>query len=111
MRGEDKEAWLNYKLPIMMALAAAQEPVPIDKIEEFSGVRERKRVITALQKEEWGQFLQVQGTTTEDKYYSLYHASFREFLSKKDELEEGVRLIQADLKIADSLLSKLHGGK
>jgi hypothetical protein len=97
MHGDNMEEWFNYKLPILMVLAAVKEPVSIEMIEEFSGVRDRKRVTAALQKEQWGQFLQVEGATAKDKRYSLYHASFRDFLAKKDELEEGVSIIRAGL--------------
>lgn len=109
MRGKDTEAWFKYKLPILRVLAAVKEPVSIDMIEKFSGVRERERIIAALQKEEWGQFLQIEGTSSKDRRYSLYHASFRDFLSKKDEVEVEVRLIEGDENIANFFISKLRG--
>ena len=102
MRDVNKEAWFGYKLPILMVLAAAKEPISINMIEKFSRVRERNRIIDALGKEEWGQFLE----TTPDKRYSLYHASFRDFLAKKDELEEGVSTIRTEQQIFDALIPR-----
>jgi nucleoside phosphorylase len=102
MRDADKETWFRYKLPILMVLAAAKESISIDMIEKFSGVRERDRIIDALGKEEWGQFLE----TTPDKRYSLYHASFCDFLAKKDELEEGVSTIRTEQQIFDALIPR-----
>src|SRR5207248_4592603 len=100
MRDKNEEAWHRYKLPILMYLVAADEPISVDMLQKFSGIRERTRITTALGERGWGQFLD---RSRDRRYYSLYHASFRDFLAKKDELEEGVSIRQAELRIADAL--------
>jgi len=83
MHGTDDEAWFNYKLPVLMALAAAEFPLTLEMIQEFSGVHDPKRVSALLGKRQWGQFLiGTQG------YYSIYHASFQDFLTSLDELKD-----------------------
>ena len=113
MRGRDLEAWFEYKLPVLLALAAAEYSVSIEMIMDFSRVQERRRVVSVLQEEEWGQFLHKEEVPFEgstQKRYSLYHASFQEFLAKKDEVEEGINFMGARVNITDSLTSELFGG-
>jgi len=112
MRGEDAEVWLSYKLPIMMALVAAELPISVDLISDFSGVWDRRRVLAMLQPERWGQFLHKEAVPHEGTAqwrYSLYHASFKDFLGDKDEVEDGVSIISAKRKITASYRSKLFG--
>jgi archaellum biogenesis ATPase FlaH len=113
MRDRNNEEWFNYKLPIIMVLAAAEKPISIDLIEKFSGVQDRNRINRTLGKEEWGQFLYVDDTKTMIKanLYSLYHFTFREFLAKKDELEQGVNMMLYKLKIVDTITSELFGDR
>jgi hypothetical protein len=89
MRGKDDEAWFNYKLPILWALAIKNQPLPVESIAKFSGVRDINRVVAMLQPRAWGQFLNIEKDTVDGetvKLYSLYHATFQEFLRQKDEL-------------------------
>ena len=110
MRGKDEEAWFKYKLPIIMALTVVKRPVSIDLIVEFSGVKERPRIRGVLQ--EWAQFLHEERAKYEDnlqKRYSMYHASFHDFIASKEEVEdERVSLKEAHKKIADVLWKKLY---
>jgi hypothetical protein len=113
MQGTDDEVWFKYKLPVLMALAAAEAPVTIDMIQAFSGVQERARVVALLQEGQWGQFLHKEEvpSSTQNRY-SIYHASFREFLAKKEEIKEaGVNFIDAKRRINASYRSRLrrHG--
>jgi hypothetical protein len=89
MRGKDDEAWFKYKLPILWALAIKNQPLPVESIAKFSGAGDINRVVTMLQPRAWGQFLNIEKDTVDGetvKLYSLYHATFQEFLRQKDEL-------------------------
>lgn len=83
MHGTYDDEWFNYKLPVLMALAAAEFPLTIDMIQEFSGVHDKKRVGVLLGKRQWGQFL-----IEAQERYSIYHASFQNFLMDLDELKD-----------------------
>ncbi len=111
MRGQDEESWFNYKLPVIMALTVVKEPVSIDLIADFSKVQERPRIREVLQ--EWGQFLHEEEVPYEgslQKRYHVYHASFHDFIAKKEEVkDERVSLKEAHKKIADDLYSELFG--
>lgn len=112
MRGKDMEAWFNYKLPVLMELAAAEYPVSINMIQQFSKVRDRARIVAVLQEDVWGQFLHVNVVSYDggmQKRYSLYHPSFQDFLLRKDEFEEGVSFIDARKSIISSFTSELFG--
>ncbi len=94
MKKQDEDAWLRYKLPVIMALTVAAEPVPLDAVRAFSGVEDPVRVLSVLR--DWQAFLhedRVPGDKGgEEKRYRLYHLSFLEFLKKKDEVEVSFRL-------------------
>lgn len=111
MRGRDKEAWFQYKLPIVMALTAVKKPISIDLIADFSGVQQRSRIHDVLQ--EWQQFLyEVQQSLNGklQKCFRIYHASFHDFIADKEEIaDERVSLVAAHQKIADSLVADLYG--
>jgi len=111
MRGISEEAWLDYKLPVMIALSIVKEPVSIDLLAEFSKVSDRRRIISVLR--EWQQFLyerKVEYQGAMQKRYRVYHDSFREFIAGKDEVEgEHVSLKKAHGIIADSLWEELFG--
>lgn len=113
MRGKDEEAWFKYKLPVVMALTVVKEPVSIDLIADFSKVQERARVREVLY--EWGQFLHEEQIPYEgglQKRYHVYHASFHDFIAKKEEVEdERVSRKEAHKQIADVLWSELFGNE
>lgn len=113
MRGKDEEAWFKYKLPVVMALTVVKEPVSIDLIADFSKVQERARVREVLH--EWGQFLHEEQVPYEgglQKRYHVYHASFHDFIAKKEEVEdERVSRKAAHKQIADVLWSELFGNE
>ena len=110
MRSKD-EAWFQYKLPVVMALTVVKEPVSIDLIADFSNVRDRARIREVL--DEWEQFLHEEPVPYEgglQKRYHVYHASFHDFIAKKEEVEEErVSRKEAHKKIADDLYSELFG--
>lgn len=105
MRGQGEEAWFKYKLPIIMALTVTKKPVPIDLIADFSEVKELPRIRTVLQ--EWAQFLheeQVEYQGSLQKRYSIYHASFHDFIAKKEQVvDERVSRKEAQKKITSKM--------
>ena len=120
IRSVDREAWLSYKLPIVMALTRVKLPVSIDLIAKFSGVEERSRIRSVLQ--DWGQFLHqevVDNAGEPQKRYRIYHESFLDFIAELDEVNdsvgeraeraEGVDISQTNKKIADVLWQGLYG--
>ena len=113
MRGLNEPAWIEYKLPVMIALSIVKEPISIDRIAAFSKVTDPRRIFSVLR--EWEQFLyerKVDYQGNLQKRYRLYHDSFREFIAGKDEVEgEYVNLKNAHRMIADSLLAGLLEGE
>ncbi len=113
MRGENEEAWFRYKLPVIMALTGVKEPVSIDLIADFSGVQERARIREVLH--DWGQFLHEEQILYKDglqKRYYVYHASFHDFIAKKEEVDdERVSRKAAQEKFADLYWSELFDDK
>jgi len=109
MRGQDEDAWFKDKLPVVMALTVVEEPVSIDLIQDFSGVRDRPRIRDVLH--QWAQFLHEEESEYEgrlQKHYSVYHASFHEFIASKEEVkDERVSRYEARKKIVDDLAGDL----
>jgi hypothetical protein len=110
MRGQDEDAWFRYKLPVVMSLTVAREPVSIDLIAEFSGVQERARIRAVLN--EWSQFLHQEQVDYEggvQRRYRIYHASFHDFIAEKEEVaDERVSRRAARQRIADLLWKDLY---
>ena len=111
MRVQSENAWVEYKLPIVIALSIVKEPVSLELISEFSQVKDIRRIRAVLH--EWQQFLYESRSEYEgnlQKRWRVYHDSFREFIASKDEVEdEHVSLIKAHSIIADSLWGQLFG--
>lgn len=87
MRGEDEEAFLEWKQPVLLTLAVTPEPLPLELIVRLSGVP-RPRVQRAL--ELWRPFLHLTHPlrgSGEPALYSVYHQSFREFLEQQSDVE------------------------
>ncbi len=106
MKELDSQGWIEYKLPVLVALTVAKEPISMDLIAEFSHVQDRARIQVAL--EEWSQFLQPVEAQDDDgrpqKRYRLYHDSFNDFMARKDQVKEkGVDLVAAHRQVADAL--------
>lgn len=98
------------KLDIVYILSEVRQPVPRKLIASFAGVDE---VVVQETLTEWGQFLhediaEEDGTTS--RRYSVYHASFRDFLHRQDVIsaaETNTETING--MIADDLWNKLFG--
>ncbi|MGH3222399.1 MAG: hypothetical protein ACRDPY_27525 [Streptosporangiaceae bacterium] len=84
MKGIDEEAWLSWKLPVITVLAAAREPLTVREIALMSGVSNRARAVAVLK--DWLQFLDDAPVTRDGNpvtAYRIFHASFKEFLSRE----------------------------
>ncbi len=106
MRKQSDNAWLEYKLPILVALSIAPEPVSIERIADFSRVQDHNRIFSVL--DEWQQFLDEQEVEYEgslETRYQVYHESFREFIASQKE----VNLTKAYRLIADKMREEIHG--
>ncbi|MCB8951920.1 MAG: ATP-binding protein [Ardenticatenales bacterium] len=87
MKGRDENAWFQYKLPIIVALTTVPEPVWIELIKDFSKVTSTSRISAVL--EEWKEFLheeQIEYMGDVRPCYRLYHASFYDFMSDKQQV-------------------------
>jgi hypothetical protein len=111
MKELDTQGWYDYKLPVLVALTVAKEPISTNLIADFSGVKDRTRIQEAL--EEWSQFLQPIEAQDDDgqaqKRYRLYHESFHDFVGAKDQVKEkGVDLKGVHKQVADALWESLY---
>ena len=113
MRSRDEDAWFNYQLPVLQALTVVKEPVSMDLVVDFSGVKDRRRIRGVLV--EWDAFLykgdfEKEETGRWQKRYRLYHDSFHDFIAAKEEVaEERVDLKAAHGKISAVLWREFYG--
>ena len=94
------------KIKIIYLLAEVREPVSRSLIAEFAEVNQltMQEVLN-----EWSQFLYEQRVEMHTRY-SLYHASFRDFLHRKDIIKAaGVTIQGINALIANNLWGKLVG--
>lgn len=112
MRGLNEQDWFDYKLPVILALTVAKEPISIELLGDYSGIYQLPRIRNVLT--DWAQFLHTEEVEYEgqkQKRYRIYHASFQDFISRKEDvLDERVSRQQASKRIADSLLRDWEKG-
>ncbi len=97
--------WFDYRLPVILALTVVKKPISMTLIMKYSEVNDKRRVREVLH--DFDQFLYAvdmeydrQRTTC----YRWYHASFFDFISKKEEVaEELVDLRKANEKVANKM--------
>jgi mRNA-degrading endonuclease toxin of MazEF toxin-antitoxin module len=111
MRSRDETDWFDDQLPVLVALTAVREPVSIGLLADFSKIADVRRIRRVLQ--EWDQFLYTAQTPGGDeqprKRFRLYHASFHDFITAKDEIgDERVHLKQVHADIAGALLRETY---
>lgn len=113
MRGEAGDSWFEYKLPVLVALAAVPEPLSIRRIQDYTKISKASRIQAVL--EEWKSFLSEESLSnqnTTEKLYRLYHSSFFDFISRKQEVKEERVDLEAMLsQIADVQLNELYNRK
>lgn len=104
-----KDDWLTYHLPVIMVLAVANEPVSIDLIVQLLEGLEQARVRYVL--EEWEQFLHItfpNARKDEQKKYSIYHASFNDFIAMLESIQDtGVDRRRARKEVTDAIMKEL----
>lgn len=94
------------KIKIVYILAEVREPVSRNLICDFSD-EDALTVQEVL--DEWDQFLHEQQIDSQTRY-SVYHASFRDFLHRKDIVQAaGVTIKEINALIADDLWEDLFG--
>jgi hypothetical protein len=82
-RWRARDGWQSLSLPLLAALGAAQEDLPLDLLCSIHGVADRAAARDLL-KEQWRPFLVVSGSA--EPRFRLYHASLREFLDGRADL-------------------------
>jgi len=100
MREGDPTAWFDYKLPVLVALTIAKEPISLELISKFSQVKQSAHIHEVLA--EWAGFLQpaeVEEAGERETRWRLYHDSFHDFIAAKDQ----VKGEQVDLKVAHGM--------
>jgi hypothetical protein len=111
MRGRDEAGWFSHKLPVIMALTVAREPLSIDQLCVYARIARRAQVRAVLR--EWAPFLEEHATAAAgppETRYRLYHSSFFDFVAAKQEVaDERVDLSAAHGKIADAMWADLGG--
>ena len=108
MRGQDEEAWFNYKLPVVMALTVVDVPVTTEALAQLARVKQRSRVQGVLR--DWQQFLTIVEMSEGPKRYRIYHASFLDFIAAQEEVqEERVSRYDARNVIIDEMIETLFG--
>ena len=109
LKGLDETAWFDYKLKVLVGLTLFKEPVSVHMIAQYTGVPHLARIRTVLQ--EWGQFLDVEEKVQGDrleKYYSIYHASFYDFVAAKEVVQdERFTLEETEKRMADQIKKQL----
>jgi hypothetical protein len=112
MRSRDEDSWLEHQLPVLIALTVVKEPISMDLIRKFSGVEDRRRIRAVLN--EWEPLLYTTSNQDEagqiQKRYRLYHASFHDFVTAKDEVaDEHIDLTRANARIGNVLFEEMYG--
>jgi len=109
-RWRKDEKWYDLYLPILTALAAAQESCTLDHILDWAGIEaqkgERSR-LKGIMKEQWRPFQAISGEGKKEKY-RFYHTTVREFFEGKFE-KNG--LLQPEIDLVNELseaTSEMH---
>jgi hypothetical protein len=108
MKGQDLDQWFAYKLPTIVGLTIAQEPISVDQI-VFLIKLKRSQVREVLT--DWQQFIHEEDSEFDGKQvtqYRLYHLSFFEFVAAKAEVaDEHVDLKAMHAQFSDSMWAEL----
>ena len=111
MRQQSELDWFDYKLPVIIALTVVKEPMPIERLANFSYIEDKRKIRAVLK--DFDQFIyktDVGYDGGKQRRYRWYHASFFEFIAKKEEVaDERVDLVDGHRKIADKMSNELFG--
>jgi hypothetical protein len=106
MRSNSEDEWFTLQLPVLLVLTVVAEPVTISDILDLSNISGRARLLGVIEK--WGPFLHETKAGHMARRYRLYHNSFREFISAKQQVQdERVSLTEAHGQVAKQLISRL----
>jgi hypothetical protein len=100
MRAHNPQSFESVYEPVLRILATVREPVEVDDIHRWTGVRPA-RIQQVVR--EWHQFLNRE-LSNDAELFRIYHTSFRDFLAT-----EGMGLKPSHLAIARAALSKIPG--
>ena len=103
MKFGDLNHWRELKRPVICVLAAAAEPLTIERIAKFTS-RSLDPAEVAHVIGEWKQFLR-ESCIDDKRLYRLYHSSFKDFVRKKDD----VYWKQINLHMAKTMRDDLDG--
>jgi len=102
MRAADERIWIEGKVKVLMALTVTQAPISVEQMELYSGVHDRHVVREVLR--DFRPFLHEEG----GKLFQLYHASFFEFIKKKDEVQdEHVSFREAHSRVRQAMSERM----
>jgi hypothetical protein len=101
MRTKDQHRFETIYEPVLRLLATVREPVSLTAIEEWAKI-DPPRLREVIR--EWRAFLNELPSSSGEKLYRVYHASFQDFLA-----EEGVGLRPWHQRIAETALEKIPG--
>jgi hypothetical protein len=105
IKQENALDWFDYRLPVILALTVVKKPISMTLIMKYSEVNDKRRVSEVLH--EFDQFLYKVDMEYDRRWticYRWYHASFFDFISRKEEVaEELVDLRKANEKVANKM--------
>ena len=107
MRSSSEEEWFELQLPVLLVLTVVAEPVTATEILELTNIIGRARLLPIMEK--WGPFLhETKPAGTTEPRYRLYHNSFREFISEKQQVyDERISLPNTHGQVAKQLITRL----
>lgn len=97
--GTPQRQWEKIRLPVLIQLAIAEQPLTLYQLVAGAGQRDAVPVQSAI--EQWRQFLVETDASWNGRRvtaYRLFHESFREFLTKKHEHATEVADVQRALR-------------
>ncbi len=95
---QEQDAWDDRYAPLLTTLGAAQEPVSVEQLMAWAGVRASPDSVRRLLREAWRAFIAESGE--QEPRYGLYHASLRDFVAGR---VDGAGLLPAHRYLVDDL--------
>lgn len=88
IKGKDKDAWFEYKLPIISMLTLSGMRLSVEMIREYARLPKTSMVVGVL--DDWKQFFFKEDLGIPSLnliLYRLYHSSFKDFLKQKSQVQ------------------------
>jgi hypothetical protein len=106
--GTPQRQWEKVRLPVLIQLAIAEQPLTLDELTAGAGQRTTAPVMSAIG--QWREFLVETSTWRNDRRvtaYRLFHESFRKFLKERHKgaamMAELERMLREDMQLRASL--------